>query len=95
MNLWSTPSGAHQVEHTKVMLAYFDQLHAGVAVLKAVGVTRKKVFRGRKGEPLPVLAFRLPHQGTLRISATAKRATAGRGARALADNSSKFATDPL
>ena len=53
------------------MLGYFDQVQAGVAVLQAVGVTRKEVFRGRKGEPLRVLAFRFARPRDLRISATA------------------------
>ncbi|MBI1911200.1 MAG: TetR/AcrR family transcriptional regulator [Deltaproteobacteria bacterium] len=46
------------VEHGKVMSAYFQKLQAGLAVLQAAGITLGKVWRGRKGEPPPVQAFR-------------------------------------
>ncbi len=41
-----------------VMSTYFQNLQAGLAVLHAAGITREKVWRGRKGEPPPVQAFR-------------------------------------
>jgi AcrR family transcriptional regulator len=46
------------VEHGKVMSAYFQELHAGLAVLQAAGTPRRKVFRRLKGAPPPVRAFR-------------------------------------
>ena len=45
-------------EHCMVMSAYFQNLQAGLAVLHAAGITRAKVWGGRKGEPPPVQAFR-------------------------------------
>ena len=46
------------VEHAKVMAAYFQDLHAGLAVLQAAGIAPAKAYRRRKGEPPPVQAFR-------------------------------------
>ncbi len=61
------------VEHGKVMSAYFHELHSGLALLRAAGVTPEKVWQGHTGEPPPVLAFhaltawlpRAPSQGHL------------------------------
>lgn len=46
------------VEHCTVMSAYFQELQAGLAVLQAAGIEPGKAYRGRKGEPPPVQAFR-------------------------------------
>jgi len=46
------------VEHGKAMSAYFEDLQAGLAVLRAAGIAPGKAFRGRKGESAPVQAFR-------------------------------------
>lgn len=46
------------VEHGKVISNYFQELHAGLAVLQAAGITAQKVLSGRKGEPRPVQALR-------------------------------------
>jgi len=45
------------VEHCKAMSAYFQDLQAGLAVLQAAGISRAKMFPGRK-EAAPVRAFR-------------------------------------
>jgi transposase-like protein len=64
MNLWSTPSGAHQGD-----VGLFRPIACRSRCLASRWCYAENGFRGRKGEPLPVLAFRLPHQGTLRICA--------------------------
>jgi AcrR family transcriptional regulator len=46
------------VEHAKVMSAYFQALQAGFGVLQAAGIPPRKAYRGRKGDPPPVQAFR-------------------------------------
>jgi AcrR family transcriptional regulator len=46
------------VEHAKVMSTYFQELQAGLGVLQAAGIEPGKAYRGRKGEPPPVQAFR-------------------------------------
>lgn len=53
-----SPIRKQLVEHGKVMSAYFQELQAGMSVLHAAGITPGKVWRGRKGEPPPVQAFR-------------------------------------
>jgi AcrR family transcriptional regulator len=46
------------VEHGKAMSAYFHELHAGLAVLRAAGITPDKIMCLREGEPRPVQALR-------------------------------------
>ena len=46
------------VEHCKVVSAYFQELQARLAVLRAAGITPEKVFHARTGEPPPAQAFR-------------------------------------
>jgi AcrR family transcriptional regulator len=53
-----SPIREQLAEHCMVMSAYFQNLQAGLAVLHAAGITRERVWRGRKGEPPPVQAFR-------------------------------------
>jgi AcrR family transcriptional regulator len=60
------PIRAQLAELCMVMSAYFQNLQAGLAVLHAAGITREKVWRGRKGEPPPVQAFRALTEWLLR-----------------------------
>jgi AcrR family transcriptional regulator len=46
------------VEHAKVMSAYFEELQAGLAVLRAAGITHGQICGEHEGEPPPVQAFR-------------------------------------
>lgn len=46
------------VEHCTVMSTFFHELQAGLAVLRATGITPRKVWQGREGKPPPVQAFR-------------------------------------
>jgi len=46
------------VEHAKVMVAYFNELHAGLGVLRGAGIDPGKAYRTRKGEAPPVQALR-------------------------------------
>jgi AcrR family transcriptional regulator len=46
------------VEHAKGMSAYFQELQAGLGVLQAAGIEPGKAYRGCKGAPPPVQAFR-------------------------------------
>jgi AcrR family transcriptional regulator len=46
------------VEHAKVMSAYFGELQAGLALLRAAGVAPGKVYGRHKGDPPPLQAFR-------------------------------------
>lgn len=46
------------VEHAKVMSAFFQELHAGLALLHAAGIAPRKAFGKRTGDPPPVQSFR-------------------------------------
>jgi AcrR family transcriptional regulator len=51
------PMREQLIEHAKVISAYFQELQAGLALLRAAGVAADKTYRGRTSEP-PVQAFR-------------------------------------
>ncbi len=46
------------VEHAKVISAYFQELQAGLALLRAAGIPPDKAFRRHTGDPPPVHAYR-------------------------------------
>jgi AcrR family transcriptional regulator len=46
------------VEHAKVMSAYFRDLQAGLAILRAAGIDPRKAYGKQKSDPPPVQAFR-------------------------------------
>ena len=46
------------VEHCRVMSGYFEELQAGLSVLRAAGISVAKAYHRRKGDPPPVQAFR-------------------------------------
>jgi AcrR family transcriptional regulator len=52
------PIRVQLVEHAKVISVYFQDLQAGLAVLRAAGVAPGKAYRNRSGEASPVRAFR-------------------------------------